>query len=597
MKLFNIFNWVQNLIEAFTFYSGGGSGGGGSTTSTSYSTNLPEYAQPFYEELLKQAGKQSFTTDTSGNVTGIKPYVPFTGERVAGFTPEQLAIQQQVAGLQTPGQFAQAGAGLGALQATGLGASQAGLNRALGYNPSFISSQNIGAPSLQNFGMNAAQTNYNPNISSFQTGNVREVNAPYLQQYGMDAAQLAYNPNLTTYQMGPARNVASRNIGTQNFGQGAADYYMSPYAQAAINPALREARLQGDLQKQAGMLGSIGRGTFGGARQALLQAEQERGTQRTMGDIQATGMEKAYQNAQAQFQADQVRQLQAQQANQQYGLQAQLANQQAGLTTGQQNLQAALGVQQLGTQSGLQAQLANLSNAQQASVQNLAAQLQTQGLSAEQAIKAALANQQTQQQTALANQQAALNAQQLGVQTGTQLSLANLTNAQQANVQNLAAQLQTQGLSADQAMKAALANQQSNLQAQQLTQQGQQYAAGLGKDVGLAGLSTALEGSKALGALGATQQQTNLERLKAQAATAEEKQALQQQINDLEYQKFQEQQNYQRSLLEYYSNILRGNAGALGSSQVAYTPAPSMASQIGGLGLAGLGLANVLGRG
>jgi hypothetical protein len=549
MKLLpNLFNWVQNLVEAFTFY--GGSGGGGSTTSTStsYSTNLPEYAQPFYEELLKQAGKQSFTTDTAGNVTGIKPYVPYTGERVAGFTPEQLAIQQQVAAMQAPTEFNQAGTGLGSLQSLGLSNAQTGLNRALAYAPGAISAQNI----------------VSPNLTNYQMQGPSNINAPGLLQYGMSAAQANFNPNLVNYQMAPAQNVAATNTATQNFGQAAANAYMSPYIQAAIDPALREARLQGDLQKQAGMLGSLNRGTFGGARQALLQAEQERGTQRTMADIQATGMEKAYQNAQAQFQADQARQLQSQQANQAAALQAGLANQQAGLTAGQQNLAALLGVQQLGTQTGTQMALANLTNAQQANVQNLAAQLQTQGLSAENAMKAALANQQ-----------------------------AGLTTGQQ----NLAALLGVQQLGSGQALESQKANQAAALQAAQLTQQGQQYAAGLGKDVGLAGLSSALEGSKALGALGATEQQANLERLKAQAATAEEKQALQQQINDLQFQKFQEQQNYQRTLLEYYSNILRGNAGALGSTQVQYTPAPSIASQVGGLGLAGLGLYNLLGKG
>ena len=50
-------------------------------------------------------------------------------------------------------------------------------------------------------------------------------------------------------------------------------------------------------------------------------------------------------------------------------------------------------------------------------------------------------------------------------------------------------------------------------------------------------------------------------------------------------------------MLEYQSNILRGTAGALGSTRTQYTPQPSMASQIGGLGLAGLGLYNMLGRG
>ena len=57
-----------------------------------------------------------------------------------------------------------------------------------------------------------------------------------------------------------------------------------------------------------------------------------------------------------------------------------------------------------------------------------------------------------------------------------------------------------------------------------------------------------------------------------------------------------EQRNYQRNLLDYYSNILRGNVGALGSTQIQYTPPPSMASQVGGLGLAGLGLYNLMGK-
>jgi hypothetical protein len=496
MKLFNIFNWVQNLIESFTFY-GGGSGGGGSQNSTSYSTNLPEYAKPYYQELLKQTGKNVYTTDAEGNVTGVKQMPQYTGERLAGFTPEQIATQQNVMNMQQQGGFGQAAQGLSGAQGLAGGAGAIGLSKALNYTPNQIAAQSINVPNLQNFGMSAAQG--------------------------------SFNPNLQNYQMGPAQNVAAMGIGTQNFGQGAADYYMSPYTQAAINPALREARLQGDLQKQAGMLGSIGRGTFGGARQALLQAEQERGTQRTMGDIQATGMEKAYQNAQAQFQADQARQLQAQQANQQYGLQAQLANQQAGLTTGQQNLAALLGVQQLGTQ------------------------------------------------------------------TGAQFGLANLTNAQQANVQNLAAQLQTQGLSAEQAMKAALANQQTNLQAQSANQQAEQQAAQLAGQTGIAGLTSSIDAAKAQAATAAATQVAELERLKAQASTGAEKQAFQQKIDDLEYQKFMDQQNYQKQQLEYLSNILRGNAGALGSTQVQYTPQPSAISQIGGLGLAGLGLAKALG--
>lgn len=359
--MFNLLKYVFNPIqwaELFTFYGGGkSSGGGGNSTSTSYSTNLPEYAKPYYQELLKQTGKSIFDTDSDGNVTGVKTPTNLPQQQVAGFTPLQQQTQQQVAAMQTPGQFAQSTAGLNTTQAMGVQAAGQGLNQAFGYNPS----------------------------------------------------------------------------NTQVFGQGYADYYSNPYQQNVTNTALREAQLQGTLQKQNNMLGSIGRGTFGGARQALLQAEQERGVNQNLADIQYRGSADAFKNAQDQFNADQAR-----------------------------------------------------------------------------------------------------------------------------------------------------------------IQQSQQYAASLGKDLGLAGLGATLDSSKALGALGAQQQETDLARLQAQGAVGKEQQTQSQQELDTQYQNAMAQENYQRQLLQYYSDILRGNAGALGSSQVQYAPAPSQLSQVAGLGLAGLGLYKAL---
>ena len=128
----------------------------------------------------------------------------------------------------------------------------------------------------------------------------------------------------------------------------------------------------------------------------------------------------------------------------------------------------------------------------------------------------------------------------------------------------------------------------------QLQQSGDQFGAGLQKDLGLAGLGTTLQAGQAQGQLGRNEQMANLERLKAQAATAGQQQALDQEIANIKFQQFKEEQDYERALLEYQSNILRGTAGALGSTQVQYAPAPSLASQVGGLGIAGLGLYNQL---
>jgi hypothetical protein len=159
VKLFKIICGLDQ--DLFTFY-GGGKGGGGSSApqqSTSYSTNVPEYAKPFYEELLKQSGKQIYQTDSSGAVTGVKEYVPYTGSRLADFTPEQQQVQQEALGMTTPGGFQTAAGTLGTVGSQAGTASQLGLNRAFGYTPTAYTPQTA---TTGTFDTAAAATIYGP---------------------------------------------------------------------------------------------------------------------------------------------------------------------------------------------------------------------------------------------------------------------------------------------------------------------------------------------------------------------------------------------------------------------------------------------------
>ena len=52
--MFKLHNWVQELVQSFTFYGGGGSGGGGTTTSKTTS-ELDPTVRPFVEYGLQQA--------------------------------------------------------------------------------------------------------------------------------------------------------------------------------------------------------------------------------------------------------------------------------------------------------------------------------------------------------------------------------------------------------------------------------------------------------------------------------------------------------------------------------------------------------------
>ena len=71
--------------------------------------------------------------------------------------------------------------------------------------------------------------------------------------------------------------------------------------------------------------------------------------------------------------------------------------------------------------------------------------------------------------------------------------------------------------------------------------------------------------------------------------------ALEQQQMDLAYADFLRQRDYPMEQLGYYSALLRGLPMTMGSTQTTYAQPPSMASQIGGLGLGALSLSKLLG--
>jgi hypothetical protein len=548
--------------------SGGGSGGGGDSRTVQ---DLPEWAKPYAKQTLGMAegltttktprvdaqGQPVMDPDTGKqymDITGPAKYQPRPGGTdVPGADPLQQQAYRGIAGLQIPGQTGEASniaqqvsyRALNDQYQPGYFGNQ--FQAPQQYQPSQFDYMGVNAPELQQYQMDpfervqggqyeapmmgTAQTGFRPDLQAFQMGPAQQVQAGQYATPEMAAAQTQFRPDLQAFQMGPAQQVQggqyaapemaaaqtqfrpdlqafqmgpAERADTQSFTQpGSAEAYMSPFMQNVVDKQTREAERQAGLAAKQERAQSIQRGAFGGGRTAVREAAAARDLAQLKSDIYGTGQQAAFQNAQQQFNAEQ-----------QARMQAQLANQQAGLTTGQQNLAARLGVQQLGTQTGMQTALANLNNQQQAAVQNQAAQLQAQGLTANQAMQAALANQQaglTVGQQNLASQQAA---QQLGTQTGLQAALANLSNQQQAAVQNQAAQLQTQGMSAQQAMQAALANQQAGLTVGQQNLASQQATQQLGTQTGL---------QAALANLSAEQQanvQNQAARLQTQGLTA-----------------------------------------------------------------------------
>lgn len=273
-------------------------------------TNLPEYARPYFENLLGRGQGQL-----------NQEYTPYPYERIAGFTPAQEQVQQNVLGLGAPNQFAM-GSGLAA-------AAGQGSLLASDYAPGQFNAQQVTAGQVNAPSMRAAQT-------SFGSGP--------LEQFRMAAPE--------------------------RFGQAQAQEYMSPYIRNVLDVQKREAIRDAQKGQVAQDLGAARQGTYGGSRQLLAGIERERNLGQQLGDIESRGLQSAFENAQSQFERDRGAgmtagqqnlgaALQQQQLGTQTGLQAALANLTSAQQSNVQNLAAQLQTQGLNAEQSMRAALAN----------------------------------------------------------------------------------------------------------------------------------------------------------------------------------------------------------------------------------------------
>ena len=161
----------------------------------------------------------------------------------------------------------------------------------------------------------------------------------FANQAGLGALQAGkYDPASFSAQNITAPQLQQYQMATPGqFGQEQAQQYMSPYFQNVLDVQKREAITDAQKNQLMTNLGAARQGTYGGARQLLAGTERERALGMQMGDIQAKGLQSAYENAQQQFERDRN----------------------AGMSAGQQNLNAQLQTQQLGSGQQMEAQRAN----------------------------------------------------------------------------------------------------------------------------------------------------------------------------------------------------------------------------------------------
>ena len=126
--------------------------------------------------------------------------------------------------------------------------------------------------------------------------------SPMQQQVGTQLGTMG-----TPTQFGTGTGAAQLGVGSTALGLGALGsmlspeqtaMYMSPYSQNVIDVNKAEAMRDAQKGLMSGNLAAARQGTYGGARQLLSQTEQERNLQTKLGNIQATGMQNAFEAAQ-----------------------------------------------------------------------------------------------------------------------------------------------------------------------------------------------------------------------------------------------------------------------------------------------------------
>lgn len=110
-------------------------------------------------------------------------------------------------------------------------------------------------------------------------------------------------PNMATMGAGAG---AGAGAGTQPSGPtGIAANYMNPYLQSVLDPQLAELRRQNDITNMNTNAKLTGAGAFGGGRQAVMNAENNRNLMSEMNKTVGTGYANAYDKAMQQFNTEQ----------------------------------------------------------------------------------------------------------------------------------------------------------------------------------------------------------------------------------------------------------------------------------------------------
>lgn len=592
------------------------------TTSTVTQQNIPEEFYPYFDRLLTRAEEST-----------LQPYVPYTGDRLAGTTADTQAsydMIRDIATRATPGADLASGVASTNVDRTGLL-----MNAAQPYQFSQYGGYSAGTATPYAGFRTTAVSPYS-NFTAYRADPYADFAAADFSGYGgftagqatpyagFEATTVDPYSGFVAYEADPYNQFREANFSEYDFGPTetltaeTTSQYMDPYIKSVLDLQKERAAKDYEMAQAGRNAAAVQAGAFGGSRQQVAESLAESDLLTRMREIDATGLQSAYADATRRFEADRAAKFATEQAR--AGEAARVQTGMAGEAGRVQGAQAGelARIQSLSANefARLQSsQAAELARVQGISVeeasriqQSRAAELaRVQGISIEEAarIQAAQASEMARVQSGIASEaarvQAARAAETARIQNMDASEFARVQQSQAAELARVqgisveeAARIQAaqaaelarvQGISIDEAARiqaaqaAELARVQSSQSAENQAYIDQQMAL-MGFSADQAGMVAKLEEAARTGDIQAAQ---------LLEAIGKSQQSQTQAGLDLAYEDFLRQQGWNQQQLGYLSSILQGlpigNTGTTTESQP-YNPI----QQALGAGLAGLSL-------
>ena len=514
-------------------------------TSEVVQHNIPEEFRPYLQKQMRLA-----------DALLQEDYIPYGGQRLAGFNPQETAAfqgVQAIAGRNLPGVTGaktyfgnlagQTGSPVSGTDYLGVGSNYAPGTISTGYTPTAGSITSAYAPTAGSFGSGYGGADFSSGYgardftSSYQPGQITS------SFQGADIGS-AYQPGQIQSTYVPGEFEAQRSIAN-------IDDYMNPYTERVLDRQL--ARRQKGFQErraqqQAQDTAAGGASAFGG-RGLLQQQTAQTAFDEGTADIEASALDQAYQQALSASSRDidrdlRVQQLrdQAERTRAQMAFGADTARDAAERARAQMATRAQEATARFGQAAGaqdIQAQIASDAAARSAGQMDLSAQ-QYADQSAQQAAKLGLTAQQYQDLSRRAAGEQTLRGQQMedaamraSGEQGRRAMIASEAAMRAGGEQGLRAAIasdQAARARGDQDIRSSMANQRA-------------YAAALARRDAASRYGVDLD---------KTEQAMDLQRMGALAQSGQDMRALQQRGLAMAYQDFIRPRAYPKEMLEFY---------------------------------------------